>query len=113
MVDHELWRIVAQKLQVVCSNRRICGEEGRRVDVCVCVCVCAQWCLTLCDPMDCSLQGSSVYGILQASILEWVAVPFSRGSSHPSDRTSISCIGGWIFYHSDTWDVLKKGGPLY
>ena len=40
MVDHELWRIVAQKLQVVCSNRRICGEEGRRVDVCVCVCVC-------------------------------------------------------------------------
>ena len=41
----------------------------------------AQSCLTLCDPMDCSLPGSSVHGILQARILEWVAIPFSRGSS--------------------------------
>ena len=39
-----------------------------------------QSCLTLCDPMDCSLPGSSVHGILQARILEWVAIPFSRGS---------------------------------
>ena len=38
-------------------------------------------CLTLCDPMDCSLPGSSVHGILQARMLEWVAIPFSRGSS--------------------------------
>ena len=41
----------------------------------------AQLCLTLCDPMDCSLPCSSVHGILQARILEWVAMPFSRGSS--------------------------------
>ena len=41
--------------------------------------------LTLCDPMDCSLQGSSVHGILQASILEWVTISFSRGSSQPRD----------------------------
>ena len=40
-----------------------------------------QLCLTLCDPMDCSLPGFSVLGILQARILEWVAIPFSRGSS--------------------------------
>ena len=40
-----------------------------------------QTCLTLCDPMDCSLPGSSVHGIFQARILEWVAIPFSRGSS--------------------------------
>ena len=40
-----------------------------------------QSCLTLCDPMDCSLPGSSVHGILQATILEWVAISFSRGSS--------------------------------
>ena len=40
---------------------------------------------TLCDPMDCSLSGSSVHGILQARILEWVAVPFSRGSSQHRD----------------------------
>ena len=43
----------------------------------------AQSCLTLCDPMDCSSPGSSVNGILQARILEWVAIPFSRGSSQP------------------------------
>ena len=56
-------------------------------------CVCAkslQSCLTLCDPIDCSLPGSSVYGILQARILELVAISFSRGPSPPRDRTSIS-----------------------
>ena len=47
----------------------------------LCVCVCAQSCPTLCDPMDCSLPGSSVRGGFQARILEWVAIPFSRGSS--------------------------------
>ena len=41
----------------------------------------AQLCLILCDPMDCSLPGFSVHGILQARIQEWVAIPFSRGSS--------------------------------
>jgi len=45
----------------------------------------AQSCPTLCDPMDCSLPGSSVHGILQARILEWVAIPFSRGSSQSKD----------------------------
>ena len=48
---------------------------------------------TLCDPVDCSFPGSSVHGILQARILEWVAISFSRGSSWPRDWTSISCIG--------------------
>ena len=48
-------------------------------------CEVAQLCLTLCDPMDCSLPGSSVHGILQARILEWVAISFSRGSSRPRD----------------------------
>ena len=45
----------------------------------------AQLCLTLCDPMDCSLPGSSVHGIFQVKILEWVAISFSRGSSQPRD----------------------------
>ena len=58
--------------------------------MCVCVCVCCavqvtQSCPTLCDPMDYSLTGSSVYGILQVRILEWVAVPFSKGSFQPMD----------------------------
>ena len=48
----------------------------------MCVLV-AQSCLTPCNPMDCSLPGSSVHGILQARILEWVAISYSRGSSHP------------------------------
>ena len=47
----------------------------------------AQLCLTLCDPMDCSSAGSSVPGILQAGILEWVTIPFSRGSSPPRNQT--------------------------
>ena len=55
----------------------------------------AQSCLTLCDPMDCmdcSLSGSSVHGILQARILEWVSISFSRGSSKARDRAWVSCI---------------------
>ena len=48
--------------------------------------------LCLCDPMDCSPPGSSVHGILQARILEWVAIPFSLGSSQPRDRTQVSVL---------------------
>ena len=50
----------------------------------------AQLCPTLCDPMDSSLPGSSLHGILQARVLEWVAISFSRGSSRPRDRTWVS-----------------------
>ena len=57
----------------------------------VCVCLAAQSCLTICDPIDCSLPGSSVHGILQARILKWVAIPFSKGSSQARDRTQVSC----------------------
>ena len=52
----------------------------------------AQSCPTLFDPMDCSLAGSSVHGIFQASILEQVAIPFSRGSSQPRGQTQVCCI---------------------
>ena len=54
-------------------------------------------CPTLCDPLACSLPGSSVHGILQARILEWVAIPFSRGPSQPRDWTQVSCIAGRFF----------------
>ena len=53
--------------------------------------------------MDYSLAGSSVHGIFQARILEWVAISFSRGSSRPRDLTSISCIGRQVLYHWVTW----------
>ena len=51
----------------------------------LCACSVAQSCLTLCDPMHCSLPGSSLHGILQARILQWAAIPFSRGSSQSRD----------------------------
>ena len=55
-----------------------------------------QLCPTLCDSMDYSPSGSSVHGILQARILEWAAIPFSRGSSQPRDWTCVSCIAGFF-----------------
>ena len=64
--------------------------------------VCAkslQLCPTLCDPIDCTPPGSSVHGILQARILEWVAMPSSKGASQPRDRAliRISCIADGFF----------------
>ena len=56
-----------------------------------------QSCLTLCDPMDCSLPGFSVHEIFQARVPEWVAISFSRRSSWPRDQTWISCIAGRHF----------------
>ena len=53
--------------------------------------------VSLCDPMDCSLPGCSAYGILQARILEWVAIPSSRGSSWPRDQTQVFYIAGRLF----------------
>ena len=66
----------------------------------------AQSCLTLCDPMDCSLPGSSVRGILQVKILEWVAIPFSKGSSQPRDQTQLSHIAGGFLYQ-----LSHQGSP--
>ena len=57
----------------------------------------AQSCPTLCDPMDCSPPGSSVHGILQTRLLEWVAISFSKGSFLPRDRTQVSHIAGRCF----------------
>ena len=67
----------------------------------VCCAKLLQLCLTLCNPMDCSLPGSSVHGVLQTRILEWAAMPSSRGSSRPRNRThvsSVSCIGRWVHH---------------
>ena len=57
----------------------------------------AQSCPTLSDPMDCSLSGSSVHGIFQARVLEWIAISFSRGSSRPRNRTRVSHTAGRRF----------------
>ena len=63
--------------------------------------------VALSDPMDCSLPGSSIHRILQARILEWVALSFSRRSSPPRDRTCIFCIGRLILYQLVTWEALQ------
>ena len=63
-------------------------------------------CLTLCD---CSPPGSSVHGILQARILEWVTISFSRGSSQPRDRTQVSCLRGRF---STIWAIREALGHL-
>ena len=57
----------------------------------------AKSCLTLCDPMDHSPPGSSIHGILQAGVLEWVAISSSRGSSPARDRTQVFCLAGRFF----------------
>ena len=75
-------------------------EAGHRThpylgcDDCVLV---AQSCQTLCDPTDCNLPGFPVHGILQARILEWIAIPFSRRTSQPKDRTLVSYMAGRFF----------------
>ena len=70
-------------------------ESYSQTSLC-CVCV-VQSCLILCNPMDYSLPDSSAHGILQARILKWVAIPFSRGSSQPRDRIWVSRIEGRLF----------------
>ena len=65
---------------------------------------------TLCDPLDCSLPDFSVHGILQARILEWVAISLSRGSSRPRDRTQVSRIGG---RHFNLWATREAQIFLY
>ena len=65
-----------------------------------------QACLTLCDPMDCSLPDSSLHRTLQARILEWVAISFSRGSSWPRDWTWVSSIAVRLFTVLATREVI-------
>ena len=67
----------------------------------------AQSCPTLCDPMDCSLPDSSVCGILQTRILEWIAIPFCRVSSQPMDRSMGLLHCSWILYC-----LSHQGSPM-
>ena len=76
------------------------------VACCNIMCFVIQLCLTLCDPMDCSPPDPSVHGILQARILGWVTVPFSRVFSWPRDRTQVSCRK--ILYH-----LSHQGSTFY
>ena len=75
-----------------------------------CSTVCVRSRVPLCSPRDCSPPGSSVHGIFQARVLEWVAISSSKGSSRPRDQTAIacdSCTGRQIFTDSATWEVVQ------
>ena len=78
-------------IPVICDNLEEWDRvKGRREVQEGSLCLVTQSCLTLCDPMDCNPPGSSVHGILKARILEWVAISFSKGSSHPRDHYHVS-----------------------
>ena len=81
------------------------GNETRFSPLVAAAVLVTQSCPTLCDPVDCSPSGSSVHWVLQARILEWVAIPFSRGSSWPRGQTWVSCIAGRIF---TIWAIRKS-----
>ena len=90
-------------LQLACSEQTCHWEPENLVRVRA---KSLQFCSTLCDPMDYSPPGSTVHGIFQTRILKWAAIPFSRGSSWPRDRTHVSCIsclGRQILYKCTTW----------
>ena len=75
--------IITEQVLIILGEMLTCCKVNVKV---------TQSCPTLCDSMD-----NTVHGILQARILEWVAVPFSRGSSQPRDRMQVSCIAGKFF----------------
>ena len=81
------------------------------------MCSVSESCLTLCDPVDCAPPGSSVHGILQARILEWVAMPSSRGASRPGDPTQVSLIAGKFFTiwtnFGHMWRERRSGQPAW
>ena len=89
----------------------LCGSHGKqvwkRIGKCVEV-LDTQSCPTVCDPMNCSLPGSSIHGILQARILKWVAISFSRGSLRPRDWTQVSHITGRFFSIWAIWEACSK-----
>ena len=96
---HRLTRVSPNGKGCYCNTlssflKQVLAGRGRVSSVVLLV---AQSCLTLCDRMDCSPPGSSVHGILQARILEWVAISFCRGSSRSRDLTPVSCIVGRFF----------------
>ena len=102
ILKESLWLLCLRKTK---QNIGVRGERKRPVIRMICV-FSRSACLTLWGPTDCSPPGSSVHGISQARILEWVAISSSRGSSWPRDRAPISCIARWILYHWDTWKAL-------
>ena len=75
-------------------------------------CFVAKLCPALLPRLNCSPPGSSVHGIIQAKILQWVAISFSRGPSWPRDQTHVSCIGRWTLYYYATREANNVDNRL-
>ena len=103
LIIHKLPRIWSFSLLGTCPLSVSLSHQPLSVNV---LCLGAQSCPTLCDPMDCSLPGYSVQDILQARILEWVTILFSREPSWPRDWTWVSCTVGRFF---TIWATQKVG----
>ena len=74
------------------SSLWLFGSKNKWISLIIELCMCTQSCLTLVDPIDCSLPGSSVHGLFQARILKQVVISLFRGSSWPGNQTRVSCI---------------------
>ena len=125
--DSELNRCISTYLILTTA---LVGHDLATKPNSVCGGLVAKSCPTLCNPMDCSPSGSSVRGISQVRILEWVVISFSRGSSQPTDQTCVSCIGRQIItkppgkpnrtqqlhqriFIVEKWKVMSSQKPLY
>ena len=111
-MDREAWCVLVHRVAKSWTRLRDWTEPiaiHPCVCVCVCVCVCARARSVMSDlynPMDCSPPGSSsVHGISQARILEWIAISISRGSSQSRDQTTCLLFGRHIFYH---WATMES-----
>ena len=94
-MEKYFWRYGVSRAKLISQkkcNVNLFNEYGSAV-----LCLVTQSCPTLCNPMDRSPPGSYVHGILQARILEWVAMPISGGSFQPGDQTQVSPIAGGFF----------------
>ena len=98
---HKLWTELFREQCIFCTSESPSGKQNSILMVQLwkkeSESEVTQSCLTLCDPVDCSLPGSSIHGILQERVLEWVAISFCRGSSRPRVWTWVSHIAGRHF----------------
>ena len=114
--SYKVWEFLGHHLHVMLKSVNLVvtsalygGCESSSWIWCACWCLVIQSCPTLCGPMDWSPWDCSAHGILQARILETVAISLSRGSSQPRDQMYVSCIAGGFFTSSATWEAQKSG----